>query len=136
MLEILVKEEQEDIRISNLELERETEKSYTIDTLKRFEKELPGEELQFLLGSDSLERFMDWKDSDEILRLAGLLVFQRPGFSAGIPDGMDEKKVLFLRNEPLPYSSSAIRKELGSGGRPEGLSEGVYSYIKQRELYI
>src|SRR3954470_17564141 len=55
---------------------------YTVDTLRALHRDFPGAEFFLLIGADQYEKFRAWKDPDEVLRLAQLLVFPRPGFSA------------------------------------------------------
>lgn len=58
-----------------------------IDTLKKV-IELKGTENQFYvaIGSDSLQKFKTWYEWEEILQLAKLVVFNRPGYTDNFPD--------------------------------------------------
>lgn len=52
--------------------------NFTVDTLRHFANELASNDLFFLLGSDALASFADWKQPDQICQLATLLVVMRP----------------------------------------------------------
>src|SRR5262245_28247251 len=53
--------------------------SYTADTLDEIQRQSPGAELYFLLGSDTLPDLPKWHATDRIIRRAGLAVMERPG---------------------------------------------------------
>ncbi len=61
------------------ELERGGQ-SYTVDTLQPLRGEFPGQTLCLLLGGDAFNGFLDWREPARILRLAHLVVMQRPGY--------------------------------------------------------
>jgi nicotinate-nucleotide adenylyltransferase len=54
--------------------------SYTIDTLRAFRAEQPGETLCLLLGSDAFNGFLAWREPLGILELAHVAVLERPGY--------------------------------------------------------
>jgi nicotinate-nucleotide adenylyltransferase len=51
--------------------------SYTIETLQTFRQDHPDDELFLLMGSDSLNEFLLWKEPREIATLASLIVVNR-----------------------------------------------------------
>jgi nicotinate-nucleotide adenylyltransferase len=53
---------------------------YTVDTLAELKAQDPGRELFFLLGSDSLELFPEWREPARICELATLVVVERPAW--------------------------------------------------------
>ena len=60
--------------VSDYEIERGGI-SYTVDTLKHLKKEY--RELELIIGFDNLVKFDSWKNPDEILDLAKLVVMRR-----------------------------------------------------------
>lgn len=62
----------ENVTVSDIENRREG-KSYTIDTLKLLQKELPNDKLYLLIGSDMLLSIEQWRDFEEILRRATII---------------------------------------------------------------
>lgn len=56
--------------------------SYTVDTIRELQKQSPGDEFNFIIGSDSLPELRHWKEADALLGLCCFLVACRPGFDA------------------------------------------------------
>jgi len=108
---------------------------YTADTLRFFSSQY--RELVLVLGSDNLCRFKGWKDSQEILGLARLLIVRRPG-DVSVPD---QYRSLVLNMESPQISSTEIRQSSwhsggASTGLPSGISGRVGHYIRQNGLYL
>jgi nicotinate-nucleotide adenylyltransferase len=98
---------------------------YTVDTLKS----LGGRPL-LLLGADQYAKFETWHRWREILELAEIAVFARPGWSAG--DG----RVQHVPFEPLDISASDIRARVGRGESIAALvPPAVADYIRREGLY-
>ncbi|HXV28613.1 MAG TPA: nicotinate-nucleotide adenylyltransferase [bacterium] len=118
--------------ISPMELNR-PDISYTVDTLRALKKKNPAAELYLILGEDALAEMEDWREPDEIRRLATLLVARREG--KNLPFGPSEKKV-WLNMPVCPYSSSEIRR-LIQDSKPVSsmLPAGVGDYIREMKLY-
>ena len=53
--------------------------NYTVETLAHFHKEMPGNELFFLLGADMLYDLPHWREAGKVCELATLVVAGRPG---------------------------------------------------------
>ncbi|MBI4867247.1 MAG: nicotinate (nicotinamide) nucleotide adenylyltransferase [Candidatus Wallbacteria bacterium] len=63
------------------------EKSYTVPMLEELQRRLGADvELHFLIGADSLEQFHLWFRYRDILRLAKVVAFSRPGFRLANPN--------------------------------------------------
>jgi nicotinate-nucleotide adenylyltransferase len=87
----------------------------------------------FLIGADEYLAFPDWKEPDEVLRLARLGVATRPGFV--LPAGARDR-VMFFELEPVPVSSSEIREKVARGEAIDGLvPPAVAAEIAGRGLY-
>ncbi|MFC1658597.1 nicotinate (nicotinamide) nucleotide adenylyltransferase, partial [Candidatus Omnitrophota bacterium] len=54
--------------VSDIEVKRGN-RSYTIDTIKEFNRIYPGKELYFIIGSDLFSYLNEWKDLKEIIGL-------------------------------------------------------------------
>ncbi len=65
-------------RVCTLEIDRGGY-SYTVDTLRQLQIELPETELFFLMGADALRDVPTWKEPAEIFRMAKPLVVARAG---------------------------------------------------------
>jgi len=102
--------------------------SYTIDTLRELHRE-GFDDIVLVLGSDALADMPNWREPDEIRRLARIVVAEKsPG--AGTP-GFDRVEMPLLR-----ISSTEIRARVASG-RPVRylVPEPVRAYIEQERLY-
>jgi nicotinate-nucleotide adenylyltransferase len=98
---------------------------YTVDTLHSL-----GGRPVLLLGADQYAKFETWHRWREILELAEIAVFARPGWS--VPDG----HARFVPMEPLAISASDIRARLARGGDVSALVPArVLDYIRQHRLY-
>ena len=82
--------------------------SYMHETLCDLEKEYPSAELFLILGLDSLLDFPDWKDPEDILEQARLLVAPREGDGRVVPVSL-EGKYDFVPFEESDVSSTGVR---------------------------
>jgi nicotinate-nucleotide adenylyltransferase len=108
--------------------ERELEPAhsgYTVDTLKSL-----GGRPVLLLGADQYAKFETWHRWREILELASVAVFARPGWSA--LDGR-ARHVPFA---PMDISASDVRARLARGEDVSALVPAkVLEYIRRHGLY-
>lgn len=131
--------------ISRVDLERPGP-SYTVETLRLLRRQW-GEQtaLFFLIGWDSLEDFLTWRDPAGILeQLSYLVAVRRPGYAeedgyrasleARLP-GITER-LLVVPVPQLEISSTELRERVAEG-RPirYQLPERVEQYIEQYNLY-
>jgi nicotinate-nucleotide adenylyltransferase len=65
-------------RVCDYEVAKE-EISFTVETLRHFRRERPGDSLFFLLGADALTDFPTWRAPQEIAQLATLVSVRRSG---------------------------------------------------------
>ncbi len=117
-------------------------KSYTYLTIDHFADLYKGAEIYFLVGTDMLENFPQWKNPEDILQKAKLFVIGREG------DDLKKAKETFLAAfgsaDRLVFSdytgknisSTDIRNRLILGlDVTEKLDEKVLSYILENGLY-
>ena len=130
------------VEISDVEIRRGSI-SYTVDTLR----ELSGEdELYLLLGSDMFLSLEFWREPQEIMRLAHVVVGRRENdietgkrikvYKADLEKrfGARVHETLF---PPTVLSSSEIRERLAGGESIDGLvPTEVARYIKEKRLYL
>lgn len=119
--------------------------SYTVETLEHFHAELPGSELHLLLGSDSLAELPSWRRWRELPQLATLVVLTRPGWQEMLRDELPAElqraaatgRLLFVENEPVPVSATALRAILAAGGEPPAgaIHPLVLDYARKYRLY-
>ncbi|TBR16665.1 nicotinate (nicotinamide) nucleotide adenylyltransferase, partial [bacterium] len=65
--------------VSDVEIKRKG-KSYTIDTIREFNRNFPKDELYFITGSDLLSYLNEWKDLEEVIKIVKFVVATRPGY--------------------------------------------------------
>jgi len=121
-----------EIRISSFEagLERVV---YTWETVEYFRGLHPGAPLYFLLGSDCLAGFKNWRRSGALLKKADLLAGLRPGYSMDAAGGVP---FTALAGRFPRAASSDIRAGLFLGGRPEQVGRAVLELADRRGLYL
>ena len=136
MLELAV-EGNPNFEISDLEIRRGGG-SYTIDTLRAFKDELVDEndEISYLIGSDSLLDFKNWKEPKEIIERSNVIVAIRPGFRpSDIPSWLLHG-VHFANIPRFEISSSNIRKRWAEDKTIRYMvTLPVWEYINKHNLY-
>ncbi len=112
--------------------------SYSVDTLRLIRKRNPGlEELWLLLGEDAMAELDTWKEPEEILRLARLAVYGRPGCrhrpSDSLPKGL--LRLDRIDGPLIALSSSELRQRLASGMSVRFLIPELVRACIEREGY-
>jgi nicotinate-nucleotide adenylyltransferase len=109
--------------------------SYTIDTLHGYAKDFPGAKLFYLIGTDHVAKLNDWREPNELARLAEFVVIPRPG---EVPtDFPPPFRGRWLKGFPLAVSSLAIRARLKVGLPVEPLvPTAVAEAIRNNQLYL
>lgn len=119
-------------------------KSYTVETLRALTKCCADIRYTLLIGSDMLLTFDEWREWQEILRMAALCAVSRE--AGDLP--MLQKKAGDLRNQcpyarirvltvrEMPVSSTQIRSNVKKNADSSCLlPENVVKYIEARGLY-
>ncbi len=130
------------IEVSDSELRRPGA-SYTVDTLRGLQAERTGDELHLILGWDAARDLPSWKEWDEVLRLARLVIVNRPGLPGpSLQDlrasGISPRRALICRQSTPDIRASDIRRHLARHeGEPaaDGLAPPVAAYIREKHLY-
>jgi nicotinate-nucleotide adenylyltransferase len=144
--------------ISDIEAKRSAP-SYSIDTINILLQQIKEPaDLYFIIGADAFLEIDTWKRHKELPNLVNFVVISRPGyppdkvgevirfnFTDYIYDPLHEiwrskhsRGLFILQNmEPMPVSSTEIRKKVRGGKEIAGLvPQAVGDYIKKRKLYI
>lgn len=126
--------------------------NYTVDTLGRLRAELPdGARVFAILGADAFLSFPQWREANELRRMAEWIVVSRPG--SALP-GTDASEVVVIDAEGPghraelgghvhlladiydPVSATELRQRLTAGQDCEGLlPTSVREYIEEHRLY-
>lgn len=122
-----------EFEVSDIELKRES-LSYTIETLREIKDRNPEAEIVFIIGADNISEMESWYKTDEILNVATVVAFNRPGFE---PRGKYKSKIKMFNMSPVDISSTEIRDKIKAHETVEDLvPEPVREYIEKNSLYI
>jgi nicotinate-nucleotide adenylyltransferase len=132
----LATEDHPQFAVSDLELLREGP-SYTIDTLRALRAEAPGGTRHYLLlGADSARDLEHWRDFQDLLEDATVVVAGRPGVDQDRLSTHVGRKATFLSTPLLEISSTEIRRLVREGGTVRYLVPApVEEYIRSEGLY-
>jgi nicotinate-nucleotide adenylyltransferase len=119
--------------ISDFELKQKNI-SYTIDTIKELKKIY--DEIELIIGYDNIFKFYTWKDPDEILKLAKLVVLKR---KSSYPPPYEDKyynQAEFVQTRGIEISATDIRERVKHGQPINYLvTKEVKEYIFEHNLY-
>jgi len=125
----------DDVKISDVEKQL-SHPSYTIQTLEHLKAEYPESTFYLCIGGDSLKHFKQWKDWQQIIQYADLLVAKRPATDNKKIDTILKDHVHFVDHEPVDISSTTIRDAIASGDDVSALiPSSVKKIIDSQKLY-
>ncbi|MBK9293768.1 MAG: nicotinate (nicotinamide) nucleotide adenylyltransferase [Oligoflexia bacterium] len=148
---------QDELGVSDVEIKRKGI-SYTIDTLKEFNKTHKSQNIYFIVGADAFNYLHTWRSFSELLKLSQFVVVTRPGVEFSfynLPEDLNaalkpyvkttslNKIVLKNKNEihlvqlqDNNASSTDIRKRLRTGGDVRNMvPEKVLNLIQEKGFY-
>lgn len=128
--------------------------SYTVETLRELRAELGSTPLCMIVGTDAFAHLHTWRDWEELIKLAHIVVVHRPGsdYPKDVPANKRLKKVetdkikdlhdssagsfMSISIPMLEISSTQIRSILHNGQNPQYLlPESVLKIITEQNLY-
>lgn len=120
--------------ISTHEIDREGV-SYTVDTLRHFEALRPEARFTLLIGGDNAGDFRTWREPEQIVRLATVAVWARPG--SEMPSELLPGTGYHRIDAPLlDISSTDIRRRVAERRSIRYMvTDAVGEYIARNELY-
>ncbi|MGH9381400.1 MAG: nicotinate-nucleotide adenylyltransferase [Thermoanaerobaculia bacterium] len=138
--------EHPELRVDDFEM-RADGPSYTIDTVRHFQKVSPDARLHYLIGGDALPGLPTWRSAEELLRRVDLVVLARPGWR--LDEALDRlspdtrsllaaASVHRIDNRLCDVSSTRLREQLARGAREEArhaLDPLVLRYALKYGLY-
>jgi nicotinate-nucleotide adenylyltransferase len=109
--------------------------SYSIQTLRDYAKHFPNAQLFYLIGTDNISKLIEWREADELAKLAEFVAIPRPGETvAEFPKPFHGK---ILKGFPIEISSSQIRARVKAGLPIENLVPPfVADAIRAAKLYV
>lgn len=115
--------------------------SYTVDTLRTLAAARRGDVFIWIVGADQLARLGQWREPEELARLAEWAVYARPGFewdklTAPAVQGLRVRRVPPEEGAIWAVSSSEVRERLARDEDVRGLlPDKVIEYIRENGLY-
>ena len=137
MLDIAI-DDNPNFEISDIEIRRGGV-SYTIDTIKTIKNKynISSNKISYLIGSDSLLNFHNWKDPEKILEECQIIVAIRPGFRPSDIPAWILHKIQFANIPRFEISSTDIRSRWVEGKTIRYLvTLPVWDYINKNKIYI
>ncbi|MHB8851792.1 MAG: nicotinate-nucleotide adenylyltransferase [Ignavibacteriaceae bacterium] len=108
--------------------------SYTIETLRVLIKKY--NKIELIIGYDNILKFSSWKEPDEILKLAKIIVLNRKLTQEPIDKDRFYNSALFVDTPTIEISSSEIRERVSKNLPLNFLvPEEVQKYIYHFNLY-
>ena len=109
--------------------------SYSIETLRDYAKRFPAAKLFYLIGADNISKLNEWREADELAKLAEFVAIPRPGeLAAEFPKPFRGK---ILKGFPIEISSSQIRARVKANLPIENLVPPfVAEAIHAAKLYV
>jgi nicotinate-nucleotide adenylyltransferase len=114
---------------------------YSVETLESVHRQLPEDDLFFLIGADSLADLPLWHRPTQIARIATIVVVNRPGIeeirALDLPCfGPGARPLLHVTIPPIGIESTDLRSRLAEGRSVRYLvPPGVEAYIESQGLY-
>lgn len=116
--------------------------SFTVETLRELGVAHPGATLHFIAGLDVLETFDRWREPEEVMRLAQLVLVHRPGTSPAARatlqrlSGRGGTAPRVLETRAVDVSSTEIRARVAGGLSIRGfVPDAVAAAIASTGLY-
>jgi len=105
--------------------------SYTVDTLRELKKS--HDDLEFIIGYDNIFQFHTWKDPDEIMKLAEIIVLKRKSSHPLTSKDKYVKSAIFVQTRGIEISATDIRQRVATGKPihflvPEKVKEYIYDF--------
>lgn len=136
--------EMDGVEVSDLESVWCFEPSYSWRVLNAFQELYPGDEIQMVIGGDSLKNFASWYNVRELAEKFNFLIYPRRGedcdfaaLAAAVGAESAGKMCSNIINASFfEISSTILRKKLANSENTANfISETVYNYIKDKKLY-
>ncbi|MBB3194071.1 nicotinate (nicotinamide) nucleotide adenylyltransferase [Roseateles terrae] len=112
--------------------------SYTLESVKDWQAQHPGDQLWLILGQDQLAGLPTWRGWEDLIGRVGLAVAARGSDEVKAPAALLDRphRLVRLQMPALVWSSTEVRRRAASGGdvRPV-VGEKVAGYIGLHRLY-
>jgi len=99
-------EDNEKIKASNIEFQL-PKPSYTASTLVYLNEKYPEHSFRIIMGSDSFQNIVRWKNADKVIQNYRLIIYKRPGFDI---NNQVKANIEILEAPLLDISATYIRE--------------------------
>ncbi len=124
-------EEQPKFRASNIEFSL-PKPSYTIDTLTYLQEKYPQHTFTVIMGGDSIQNIIKWKNYEQLIEKYTIIVYNRPGFTLPFV----HKNITTVNAPLLDISSTYIREKIKNKKSIQFLlPDAVAKYILENRYY-
>lgn len=135
------------LKVSSVEIEQQAV-SYSINTLQTLQKQNPSNSYSWIIGSDQVASFPQWKDWQTIINDFGLIIFPRNENNETIQNNTQDMFVIPHIPQTISLisqsaikkssvSSTEIRTRVKNGESISSLvPKNVEEYIRKKKLYI
>jgi nicotinate-nucleotide adenylyltransferase len=107
--------------------------SYTVDTLRQLRQREPGVEFVLLLGADAAVDLPGWKEAGQVIDLAKIFVFERPGTAVPPLSWITGT----VQVPAIDISATEIRSRVRAGQSIRyWVPDSVAEYIRAHRLYL
>jgi nicotinate-nucleotide adenylyltransferase len=128
--------------VSDIEI-KSSEKSYTIDTVRKLMQEYENTEFYFITGMDAILELPTWRDTENLLKLCKFIGVSRSGYGTSQIEmkinaikNIHEGQIELLKVPMLEISSTDIRQRIKLKKSAKYLlPEMVEKYIYKNNLY-
>ena len=130
----------EKVEISDIEINKK-EPSYTYDTLMEIKEKYLNAEFYEIIGEDSFNYFVEWKNYKEILQNSKIIVLKRKNRNEDerknvLKDIKLKERFIYIENEHFNYSSTNVRENIELGKPITNMVPSlVEKYIEKNNLY-
>jgi nicotinate-nucleotide adenylyltransferase len=123
------------LEISDYEL-RKGGVSYTIDSVRHFRAQFPGDELFWIIGGDQLPLLHRWKEIAELTKLVDFIFLERPGHPSKAHPDITGLRLHRCDGHLIEISSSELRHRVRNGRSLNYFCpQKVIAYIEDKKLY-
>lgn len=149
------------IKVSRMEIEL-PEKPYSVETLTRLKNDLTETEIFFVMGADSWQDILTWREWETVLTIVNIIVVTRPDYEIGFSHVTDEirARIVDLRENSSAktqrskdvkkskiYITDAVQIDISATEIRQNIKEKsvdwkkdvppeVAKYIEKYELYV
>ncbi len=110
--------------------------SYTIDTVRHFREQFPGDELYWIVGADQLPGLHRWREISELAGLIEFIVLARPGHGGAELADIPGLRLRGCEGHLLEISSTDIRQRIRQGLPIDYfIPHKTVEYIRETRLY-